>query len=46
MENRLLGIKRERSSEEISTQDVLSVLKLDDLGFATKDYFTYDNIVF
>ena len=46
MENRLLGIKRERSSEEISTQDVLSVLKLDDLGFATKDYFTYDNIEF
>lgn len=46
MENRLLGIKRERSSEGISTQDVLSVLKLDDLGLATKGYLTNDNIEF
>jgi hypothetical protein len=46
MENRLLGIKRERSSEGISTQDVLSVLKLDDLGIATKGYLTNDNIEF
>ena len=46
MENRLLGIKRERSSEGISTQDVLSVLKTNRLDGATKVYSTGDFIEF